>query len=213
MAITLASLTRLEAKEDYSFDRYQIIIDRKPFGTAPPPPKVEAPTIPPGESFANKIRMSALIEMEDGTVKIGLIDTTSNTAFYLAEGETDMGVELVAADYENETAILKKGEEVVELKLASGAFQALTPAEQQQRLSAPTAAAGGARMSYAERRAMREKARREAPPPKYTGEELEKHLQEYQMEVLRQGLPPLPIPLTEEMDDQLVREGVLPPVQ
>ena len=51
------------------------------------------------------------------------------------------------------------------------------------------------------------------PQPKYTGEELEKHLKEYQMEVIRQGLPPLPIPLTPDMDDQLVKEGVLPPAQ
>ena len=47
----------------------------------------------------------------------------------------------------------------------------------------------------------------------YTGEELEKHLNEYQMDVIRQGLPPLPIPLTPEMDQQLVNEGVLPPQQ
>jgi len=33
------------------------------------------------------------------------------------------------------------------------------------------------------------------------------------MEVIRQGLPPLPIPLTPEMDAQLVSEGVLPPME
>ncbi|HPG01029.1 MAG TPA: hypothetical protein PLE77_13295, partial [Kiritimatiellia bacterium] len=66
-----------------------------------------------------------------------------------------------------------------------------------------------------ERRAARQQMRAATPPPaqpKYTGEELERHLQEYQMEVIRQGLPPLPIPLTPEMDNQLVNEGVLPPV-
>ena len=31
------------------------------------------------------------------------------------------------------------------------------------------------------------------------------------MEVIRKGMPPLPIPLTKEMDDQLVAEGILPP--
>ena len=30
------------------------------------------------------------------------------------------------------------------------------------------------------------------------------------MEVLRKGMPPLPVPLTPEMDAQLVSEGVLP---
>ena len=46
---------------------------------------------------------------------------------------------------------------------------------------------------------------------KYSGEELNKHLSEYKLEVIRQGLPPLPIPLTKDEDDKLVREGVLPP--
>ena len=40
-----------------------------------------------------------------------------------------------------------------------------------------------------------------------------KGVREYQMELIRKGLKPLPIPLTTEMDDQLVREGVLPPVE
>jgi hypothetical protein len=62
---------------------------------------------------------------------------------------------------------------------------------------------------------MREERRRAKPPPKpkYTGEELEKHLQDYQMDVIRQGLPPLPVPLTEAMDNALVEEGVLPPME
>ena len=42
-------------------------------------------------------------------------------------------------------------------------------------------------------------------------EEVRANLQNYQMEVIRSGMPPLPIPLTKEMDDQLVAEGVLPP--
>ena len=52
----------------------------------------------------------------------------------------------------------------------------------------------------------------EVPKPMYTGEELEKHLQNYQMEVIRQGLPPLPVQLTPDRDAQLVAEGFLPPV-
>jgi hypothetical protein len=41
---------------------------------------------------------------------------------------------------------------------------------------------------------------------------LERKLQEYQMDLIRQGKTPLPmVPLTPEMDAQLVEEGVLPP--
>lgn len=43
--------------------------------------------------------------------------------------------------------------------------------------------------------------------------EIRKNLKEYQMEVIRSGMPPLPVPLTREMDDQLVQEGVLPPAK
>lgn len=35
--------------------------------------------------------------------------------------------------------------------------------------------------------------------------------QERQMELLRTGQPPLPIPITQQMDDLLVQEGVLCP--
>lgn len=41
-------------------------------------------------------------------------------------------------------------------------------------------------------------------------EELKKHLEAQQMDAIRTGKPPLPIPLTPAMDAQLVREGVLP---
>jgi hypothetical protein len=195
------------------FERYQVILDRKPFGTAPPA-EATAVTVPAQDSFAKNLRMSALLEMDDGTMKIGLIDQASNKSFFLAVGDTEEGVELVSADYDKEEAVVRKGAEMAVIKLQSGEITALTPAEQQARLNAPPTR----RPSYAERRLARQQQRQQAPPPppeppKYTGEELERHLQEYQMEVIRQGLPPLPIPLTPEMDQQLVQEGVLPPMQ
>ena len=70
-------------------------------------------------------------------------------------------------------------------------------------------------MSYAERRRQRQLERLKAPEvqqPLLTGEELEKHLQDYQMEVIRQGMPPLPVQLSPDRDAQLVAEGFLPPV-
>jgi len=192
------------------FGRYQVILDRKPFGE-PPPPEVVPQVINPRDSFAANLRMSALLEDDDGGVRIGLVDMKSNRSFFLSVGQTEEGVELVSADYEDEEAVVRKGAEMAVIKLQSGEIQPLTPAQQQARLAAPKSS----RMSYAQRREARRKAREQKPPPepKYKGEELERHLQEYQMEVIRQGLPPLPLPLTQEMDDQLVQEGVLPPIQ
>lgn len=191
------------------FSKYQVILDRKPFGVAPPP-EVAAPVFTPENSFAKTLRMCALLEDDNG-IRIGLIDQSNNKNFFLSVGQTEEGVELVSASYEDEEAVLRKGAEMAVIKLQSGDIQPLTPAEQQARLNAPQ----GRRPSYAERRQMRQQQRAVEPPPqpKYTGAELEKHLNEYQMEVIRQGLPPLPIPLTPEMDQQLVNEGVLPPMQ
>lgn len=42
--------------------------------------------------------------------------------------------------------------------------------------------------------------------------EIQQHLQSYQKELIKQGLPPLPIPLTAKTDAELVQEGVLPPI-
>lgn len=193
------------------FDRYRIILTRKPFGEAPPPEKKPERVVPPGESFARIYRMCALLEVEDGGLRIGLVNSKTKEDFFLGVGEVKDGVELVSASYEDEEAVLKKGSEMVIIKLQSGEIQSLAPSEQKKRLERKPKG----RLSYAERRKAREERRRAKPPPKpkYEGAELEKHLQEYQMEVIRQGLPPLPIPLTPEMDDQLVSEGVLPPVE
>ena len=52
------------------------------------------------------------------------------------------------------------------------------------------------------------------PPPvptKYSGAELSKRLSEYKLQVIRAGLPPLPIPLTEEEGSRLAAEGIAVP--
>ncbi|RKX31928.1 MAG: hypothetical protein DRP22_03000, partial [Verrucomicrobia bacterium] len=189
-----------------SFDRYRIILERKPFG-APPPPESPRP-ISPAESFARNLRLSALLEVEGGGIKVGLVDKKTGKSFFLTEGETVEGIELVSASFDDEEAVLRKGNEMAVIKLESGEIRPLSPEEQRQRLIRTR------RMSYRERRRQREERRSKPPPrPKYTGEELERHLREYQMECIRQGLPPLPIPLTPEMDAQLVAEGVLPPLE
>lgn len=208
-----ALLAAARADNPADFSRYQVILDRKPFGVAPPPPVVAPPPLTAEQSFARTLRLSAIWENPDGSIRVGIIDANGNRNYFLGVGDVEDGVELVSADYKNEEAVLRKGTEMAVLKLSSGEIQPLTQEQQQQRLTQDQAQ----RMSYAERRKERERQRQQPPPPPpqpvYTGAELEKHLQEYQMEVIRQGLPPLPLPLTPEMDAQLVSEGVLPPVE
>jgi hypothetical protein len=216
--LVVAAATPASGVVDSSFDRYQVILDRKPFGEAlMVAEQPVAQTVPQSESFAKTIRMSALIEEDDGSIRVGLIDTASNDNFFISEGEIINGVELVSASYEDEEAVLRRGAEMAVIQLQSGEVQALTPAEQKDRLAERDArSATRGRLSYAERRRARQEARKKAAEeaakqPEIPAPDLQKHLQEYQMEVIRQGLPPLPVPLTPEMDAQLVAEGVLPP--
>ena len=195
------------------FDRYEVILARKPFGAPPPAPEQVRPPPPKADSFAMSLRLSMILESEDGEIRVGIVDTRNNKSFVLRVGEPQEGYELVSASYEDGEAVLRQGEEMALLDISKSSFEEIAPSEQPQRLDAART-----RSSYAERRRARaEQLQREAaqppPEPKYTGAELERHLSEYQMEVIRQGLPPLPIPLTPEQDDQLVAEGYLPPVE
>lgn len=203
-----ASGARANLPAEISFDRYQVILDRKPFGSAPVQEVAVAPQ-PQAESFAKRLRLSTIIEVNDGSMKIGFIDTGTGKNYMLQPGESLDGIEVVSGSWADEEAILKQGAEMALIKLASGTVEAITAADQQRRQ-----AEQGSRPDYQARRRMR--AQPEPPPepppqPKYTGEELQKHLENYQLEVIRQGLPPLPIPLTPEMDRQLIQEGILPP--
>lgn len=191
---------------------YQVILSRQPFGTppedAPPPERV----IPVQESFAANMILSGLYEEDNGNLRAAVVDKKDNRYFSLVVGEVDEGIELLDVDYDKEEAVLKKGDEVVVLRMSGAAgSQVLTTAEQEDRMKE----AQERRLSYAERRRQRMLARQkpvEVPKPIYTGEELERHLQDYQMEVIRQGLPPLPVQLTPDRDAQLVAEGFLDPV-
>jgi len=194
--------------DSVSFERYRGIITRKPFGEPPPAPQAPAPVFKPEDSFAKDLTMCALLDDSETGIRIGLVNKKTKNNFYLSIGDTEDGIELVSANWDDEEAVLRKGSEMAVVKLQSGVITPLSPAEQQ------TMKAKSKRLSYAERRKARQEARKRPPrqvEPKLKGAALEQHLKEYQMEVIRQGLPPLPIPLTKDMDDQLVSEGVLPP--
>ena len=208
LVLAAAMGARGDVPAELSFDRYQVILDRKPFGSLPAPETLVAPQ-PQAESFAKRLRLSTIIELDDGSMKIGFVETGTNKSYMMKPGESLDGIEVVSASWEDEEAILKQGDELALIKLASGTVEAITPADQQRRQDGQPEVS---RTDYRSRRQARVQPPPEPPPvPKYTGAELEKHLNEYQMEVIRQGLPPLPIPLTPEMDKKLVEEGVLPP--
>lgn len=191
--------------DDDGFKRYQLILDKQPFGQEPP--EAEIVQVPASQSFARNLRLSMLFEGPDGTTRAGIIDTSLKKSYILRIGEPQDGLEVVEADIKTSEAMVRKENEVALFKLESGSGETISRTEQSSRKS-----------SYAERRqALLKKVEEKPPPaepppePTLTGDALQKHLENVQMDAIRNGLPPLPLPLTPAMDAQLVKEGVLPP--
>lgn len=213
LALLLSCLSSHALWKDKEFEHYSIILEREPFGHSSGIDENEqsAPqtTLPPQQSFARNLRLTALWRIEGVGVRAGIMELQKKQNYTLGIGDSIDGIELVSADYEREKVMLRMGTEQAELAMDSGSAQ-------------PVSSAGGRNPSPAERlqqnsyidrrRERREYKRPEPKEPKYSGEELRKRLQEVQMDAIRTGKPPLPIPLTPEMDRELVEEGVLPPL-
>jgi hypothetical protein len=217
------------------FSRYASIIERRPFGAMASVPEVSAPAVvtlaaPP--AFLKDLRMCAITESPAG-VRVGFVNIRARPPqpYYLYVGDSEDGIELVDADYLKEGALLRKDAEQYWLNMRGGEPAGATGSQpaSRSRLRSPSTSKRSATPpgrdrskgvsthspnSYAGRRHRRlaEMRKRASKSRKASEVDVEKRLQQYQMELIRKGLTPLPIPLTEETDDQLVREGVLPAV-
>ncbi len=94
------------------FQRYTIILDRRPFGAAPEvveDDRDNQPPSPPPPGVALNLKMCAITE-RGGRVRVGFMDnsTTPPRTYFLFVGDVDNGFMLVSADYEAERAVLKK---------------------------------------------------------------------------------------------------------
>lgn len=206
-----------------SLFKYQVIIDKKPFGE--PPKKVE-PLVEPAKPsvvkpFISNLRLTALNTDSEGRVWVGFEDISLNKSYYLSVGMTEDGITVVRAIYEEGKVLFAKGGETAWLSMYTGGFD-LSGGEGVEVVPPPPSASTNfsSTMSYAEQLKRRkeilmklEEGRQKGGEnvPKLTGEELEKHLREYNLRAIRTGMPPLPIQLTPEEDAKLVEEGVLPP--
>jgi len=90
-----------------TFDRYNVILEREPFGEISPS---DVSVMPPEESFAKHLEMRAIIDYGD-EIRVGFLDKKSKENIYLSVGENIDGIELVSVDYQNEEATLRKGQE------------------------------------------------------------------------------------------------------
>jgi len=157
------------------FDRYGIILDRKPFGEeSVAAAVVDKPVLPPDQSFTAKFKMAAVTRNDNGVIQVGLVDLKSNRSYMLGIGDGIEGVEVVSADYVTERARLRRDPEDYWVSMSGGSnhFEIVgkeVPAVVASPKAAPlpiqgvgTPVAGHPatpRSSYAARRQSREEAR------------------------------------------------------
>ncbi len=229
--MVLAAVVAAESIAAVDFSRYAPILERRPFSS---PVVDEPPVVPPSTpadtppAFVKDLRMVAITESQAG-VCVGFMNISQKPPkpYYLYVGGSEDDIQLMEADYDGEKALVRKDNEQFWMTMGSGAAV-------QEDVSPPTASAGRGAirsntppaasagpsdnerpMSYAERRRQKiEQMQAQAQEARnLSDEEAEKRLREYQMKLIREGKTPLPIPLTEEMDATLVKEGVLPPME
>lgn len=218
VVIAAAALCSVQAMIQKPFEHYKVIIDRKPFGDRKVPEPPVAPTQPVTQEnpdFARSLRLCSMIEDENGDIIVGLVNSESKKNSLLRKGyPNEEGFELIEAFYDAGEIVLRQGSQTATLQFPP-LNQPKAPPAAKKRSTRVSRSSNSS--SYAERRRKRSeelaklREARRNDPNRLRGEELKEHLREYQKEVIRSGLPPLPIPLSPEDDAELVAEGVLPP--
>jgi hypothetical protein len=209
-------------EETYTRQRYELIVERSPFGNDPvitPEPDNSAQEAAAAAAAAKKLekelRLCFLLETEEGEIRAGFQNLKAQPGdprnVMLMVGESFQGLKLRDIDLENSRATLVHLGKPVTFELSKAPASA-TESKPASAAKPPQRRFGGG----FRRPAKPEPAK--PPEPQLSPEEqarrreeVRENLRQYQMEVIRAGMPPLPIPLTQEMDDQLVSEGVLPP--
>jgi hypothetical protein len=221
LAVLAAGMASAEVPE-YNPERYDVILERSPFGADPlldvANPEQQAAAA--AAAAAKELRLCFLLESESGDIRAGFQNLKAKPgdpkSVILMVGESFMGMKLLDIDLAGSQATLESRGESVVFELSKAPAPAKAPAAAKP--EAPQRKFGG---GFRRREPPQPQPQPQQPPePELSPEEQEKrraeirkNLQDYQMEVIRQGMPPLPIPLTPEMDDQLVAEGVLPPME
>ncbi len=114
--------------------RYQLIIDREPFGpmagtlaTEEAQPPAQDPQKVLEES--NKIQLCAMTITPDGRTAVGLIDNAANppALITLFDGETFNGLEMLLSDLDEEFATFRREGITFTLRLGLGLVETITP--------------------------------------------------------------------------------------
>ncbi|MEI6166753.1 MAG: hypothetical protein WCS52_06130 [bacterium] len=102
------------------FNRYGVILERKPFGVEALAQSLEPPKISPDMSFTAKFKMAAVTRDDNGVIRVGLVDLKSKQSVMLGVGDSIEGVEVVEADYVKERARLRRPPEDYWVSMSGG---------------------------------------------------------------------------------------------
>ena len=194
------------------------------------------------ESFAARFKMVGVVISADSSKSIALVETGAVTSrtFFVRVGDKVNDHTLAAINHENDSATFAKDKSTTTLSMSNAVQSGVAGAPWGVRLvrrettlsnavqsgvaGAPPPPRGIAlqsqmhdqietNMDYESRlRERREKTRAQTNSLTRTREDLDKVTMQYLMEQIRKGGPFLPVKLTPEADDTLVKEGVLPPI-
>ena len=211
--------------EPSAFDRYQVILSRMPFGDEAAAAAAAAAAnasaaAAAADSFTKNLKLCAITRNHfNKRVQVGLLDAVTKKSYFLYEGDMEDGIEVKAADFENEKALVKKGAEEVWMTMSAVAAAAPVVTRGPAGIRMGAAPAPDAFETPKDPTIVDKNLRvvdHTKNVPKLPAAELQKRLQDYQMDLIRaagQKGPPLPMQLTPEMDAQLVKEGALPPTE
>ncbi len=244
VAVLLALGPAEATVERASFNRYEVILNRRPFGAVPPevgPGPGDSKPLPPPPEFAARLKMVAITD-RGGQVRVGFVDNSEKPpkTYFLFVGDSQNGYQVIRADYQRESAVVRKDGHEVELSMSGAtgrgglghgvvsavAAQATPSPRSSERRPVPRPEsnltreqlneeinAGIRAVPISPRRMMRKNEGQ--PDIADLPPELREHaMRKYNLELIRAGGEkgiPLPIPLTPEEDAMLVNEGVLPP--
>lgn len=215
----LFGVSRASAQRGGDFGRYQVILDQQLLGRPVPEPtqtRPEPPPAAPAPSWATEYRLTMITEdFSSGLARVGLYHIRNQVGYLLIEGEDDShhGFSLQSVNYaRNQAEIMYQGVRHT-FSLESGPMQS-SPAVTQPSTRPQPPTRTVRRVTRSTTTSISPEPETPPPEPRFRSpEELQAHLQDVQMDAIRTGKPPLPIPLTPEMDAQLVQEGVLPPLE
>ncbi len=200
-------------------NRYQVIIERNPFGAEliSPDPSAsimqnEAAAMAAANAAEKELRLCFIFETDSGVIRAGFENKTAKSgeskSIMLGVGESFRGMRLLDVNIQNSTATLDRNGVSIMFSLR----KATTSINKNTITSKRKFNTGFRETKSIENKVVKTEEVVLSPAQQAKRrEEIQENLRQYQMDVIRAGLPPLPVPLTKQMDEQLVAEGILPP--